>query len=195
LACYVRFPVLWHARRADARSGRSLCPQARQGRIRGQRLELPRHGGITVGADTIAALEWHRGLHPVPDDMLLAPGTDDLEQGHVRTRTHVLPSLMSRISLVSHHCSPSSLAAPARPHHDPVPAQPVIRIRRLIRPSARVTLASQQGQIPCLGVGAVTLYPHCLGSWPTVPSLDSGRLCVPNNIRVLHTAYLVLSRI
>src|SRR5262249_7539327 len=79
--------------------------QAGLGSPNTERRALPRDGCITAAADTIADREWRRGLHPVPDDMLLAPGTDDLETGHGSPR--VLPSFMPWRSLLSHRCTPS----------------------------------------------------------------------------------------
>src|SRR5215468_8320749 len=76
-----------------------------------ERRELPRDVSVTAAADTIADREWRRCLHPVPDDMLLAPGTDDLETGHGSPR--VLPSFRHCRSLLSHRCAPSLMATAA----------------------------------------------------------------------------------
>jgi hypothetical protein len=102
-------PVLWPAERANRRSGRARRTQARLGSTSSERLKLPRDVGITPGADTIADRERHRGLHPVPDDMLLAPGTDDLERGHASMWVGVQPSFRHRIRFLSHRCSPSPI--------------------------------------------------------------------------------------
>lgn len=109
-SCYLRDPVRCYAGRAYARSGRSRSMPARRGSTSGERFEPPRRVGITAGADTIADLERQRGLHPVHDDRLLAPGTDDLETGNSSTRTRGPPSFRHRISLVSHRCPPSPMA-------------------------------------------------------------------------------------
>jgi len=119
-SCDVRSLVLCHAGRADARSGRSQGTQSRRGRTSGARGEPPRHVCITVGADTIADLKRYRRLHPVPDDMLLAPGTDDLEQGNGSTR--VLPSCRYGIRLLSHHRSPSLMATESKTPQRPRPS-------------------------------------------------------------------------
>jgi hypothetical protein len=84
--------------------------QARLGSPRGQRHQRPRHIGITAGTDTIADRERHRGLHPVPHDRLLAPGTDDLERRDDRRRVHAWLGCMRRMSLVFHRCAPSPRA-------------------------------------------------------------------------------------
>jgi hypothetical protein len=81
-----------------------------QGNSSAARRELSRHVSITAGADTITDREWQRGRHPVPDDMLLAPRTDNLERGHDRQRVRVLPAFMYGISLVFHRGSPLPLA-------------------------------------------------------------------------------------
>src|SRR5215471_8659047 len=86
----------------------------------GERLELPRHDGITAAADTIADRERHRGLHLVPDDMLLAPGTDDLERGKDSACGPAWLGFIRRMRLVVHRCSPIPLVnastTPPRSH-------------------------------------------------------------------------------
>jgi hypothetical protein len=79
-----------------------------------ERCEPPRHVCITADADTIADRERHRGLHQVPDDMLLAPGTDDLERGKGVTRAFKLAWLTLHKLSLFHHRSPSPMASGRR---------------------------------------------------------------------------------
>jgi hypothetical protein len=106
--------------------GRSLCTQAGRGSPSAERRALSRHGCITASADTIANRECHRSRHPVPDDMLLAPRTDDLESGQDRRRVRGLPSFMHGISLVFHRCSPSPRATDSRTRQRSRPAPSII---------------------------------------------------------------------
>jgi len=51
-------------------------------------LDLSRHLFITASADAVARRELRQGLHTLPADVLLAPGTDNQEliQGITRAR-------------------------------------------------------------------------------------------------------------
>ena len=71
--------------------------------------KLPRHRCITAGADTIADLERHRGLHLLPAKRLLAPGTDDRESDHDSPR--VLRSFLRGLRPLSHWYIPLPLAS------------------------------------------------------------------------------------
>jgi hypothetical protein len=69
-------------------------------------LDLSRHLCITAGADTVARRERFRGLHALPADVLLAPGTDDQEIGKGITRVRALHGFTLPKRLLSHSLSP-----------------------------------------------------------------------------------------
>src|SRR5262245_26410976 len=98
----------------------------------GERRELARHDGITAATDTIADRERQRGLHPVPDDMLLAPGTDDLERGKDRACLPTRLGFIRRMRLVVHRCSPVPMVNDSTTPPRPRPCSPGHRRRRTL---------------------------------------------------------------
>jgi hypothetical protein len=116
-------PPCTGAGRENTRSGRLLGTHARSGRTSSEKRKLPRHVCITADADTIADRERQRGRHPVPDDMLLAPGTDNLERGSDCLYVHARLGFMRRISLMFHYSFPSPMAIDSKTPQRSRPAQ------------------------------------------------------------------------
>ena len=69
-------------------------------------LNLSRHLYITAGADAVAYIERCRGLHALPADVLLAPGTDDQEIGKGIIRDRALHGFTLPGNLLFHSLSP-----------------------------------------------------------------------------------------
>ena len=69
-------------------------------------LDLSRHLYITAGADAVAYIEWCRGWHALPAEVLLAPGTDDQEIGKGITRARTLHGFTLPRDFLFHSLSP-----------------------------------------------------------------------------------------
>ena len=67
---------------------------------------------ITTSADTVAYCKARRGLHPLPAQKLLTPGTDDLERGKAIPLARVLHGAMHLPRLLLHEGSPPPWALP-----------------------------------------------------------------------------------
>jgi hypothetical protein len=65
-------------------------------------LDLARHLCVTAGADTVARRERCRGLHALPADVLLTPGTDDQKTGKGLIRARALHGFTFPRNLLSH---------------------------------------------------------------------------------------------
>src|SRR5215831_10961313 len=128
----------------------------------GEQLELPRHGGITAAADTIADRERQRGLHPVPDDMLLAPGTDDLERGKDRACLSVRLGFIRRMCLIVHRWSPVPMVNDST---IPPRSRPCSPGHRILRTLAHCLLSARRSARQCTGISdslcaCATYYNH-----------------------------------